>query len=125
MRLWVVDSNTPADTASTHFIWNADSGELMIASRDIHATRIKDGSPRISNDEAIRKTGSWLVTLGIASEDSGWRHDAPYFYGCGWRVMWTAYQHRTMVCVDAKHGGLLILDNFIFTPRFGHAKRTN
>ncbi len=109
-RLWAVDAYAIRGGFRSHLLWNAENGELLIASRFSPARGAADRPP-MPADYAKRVTGSWMTTLGIAGLDSGWHVEDADISGNSWRVTWRASAHRYRVAVDATNGNLLFADS--------------
>lgn len=114
-NVWMVDGYDAHNRFQVHLVWDADSGDLITAS---HATPWPS-APRtrlvpIQRKEALRITGSWLTTLGIAKEAPDWRPDStPQDTDFVWRVEWTADTRKIAVTIDAWTGELRIVQNMV------------
>jgi len=109
-RLWAVDAYAMRGGFRSHLLWNAENGELLIASRFSPARGNENRHP-MPKDYAKRVTGSCIATLGIAGLDSGWRVEDADLSGNSWRITWRASAHRYRVAVDAANGNLLFADS--------------
>lgn len=115
-KLWLVDGLNAAGTQQVHLVWEADTGELNIASHTAKIAR-RHSDREIGSRDAVRITGSWLTTLGVAGETVGWHADRDVtMSGRVWCVAWEAPQHKMHVAIDAVTGDLIMAQKIDCRP---------
>lgn len=107
-RLWIVDCISKSSGIQAHLVWNADTGELLSAACPLSSRRSATFKTATRLD-AIRISGSWLTTLGISSQGSGWyAGKTRRGQGHGWLVQWLAKSREVIVMVDGYNGHLIL-----------------
>jgi hypothetical protein len=109
-HFWVVDclkdnSQHPAPLA--HFQWDADTGQLLIASNTGSTPGAEGKSRLLSAPRAAVHSWHWLRTLGLACESSRWRLvREPHLDVGRWDLLWRGSEGRVHMVLDAASGAL-------------------
>jgi hypothetical protein len=121
--VWSVDGVDAQDRFKVHLEWNADTGELMAASRPLDGLALRNGRKQLQRNEALRITSSWLTTLGIFELDSDWRPDsAPQDSDYVWRIEWRTDTRDASVIIDSRTGELIMAQSMKGPGKVEHYK---
>jgi len=115
--VWMVDGLDPQGKFKVHLVWDAETGELMVASRSVEPRRWKKGV-ELKRKEAQQITSSWLTTLGISELASGWKPDSDlHDTNFVWRVKWRTGTRGVSVSIDARTGEFIMAQTMRRVPK--------
>ncbi len=106
VRSWTVECADLAGNLLACFVWNADSGELMSASRSKSA-HPRNMTGRMGRQEAVRTAKQWMRSLSISPLATSWRlRTEPVRRGNAWHIPWQAGDRRATIAFNARTGSL-------------------
>jgi len=106
--IWMAESNTADGTLQVYIVMDAVNGDLFSISRSTPGP-LSNAPATVSYRDAVRITGSWLATLGVADKDVHWVASAdPDHNNRMWRIAWTGDTHRMEIEIDAHTGELIV-----------------
>ncbi len=124
-RHWEVDCMDPTGRELTFFDWDAETGDLIGASRPSQPPIWRESSALRCWD-AARSQAIYLRRLGLASSGRSWRlMSVPRRDGCAWRATWKCQDLSAILSVDAYNGSLLLAATVprSYAAAAGHAGR--
>jgi hypothetical protein len=115
-KIWAVDCIDGQGHPMVHTVWDAETGNLIVAAHDPHRGT-KEMATTVKINSAAQVAWRWMEELGVGRTASRWTvAQAPHINGDSWLVVLRSPQYDATVIIDRKTQDLVYLTVKLVPP---------